>query len=310
MFETDVIDAESTTAPAATEQSQEFRDYKVLVKRQAIAAKREMGWDTADMNKNLVLLGCEPVEEYALEVPIKATHTWRATIDPSGNGMYLTRERAMAAFNALSDTSLAANLLAYSQWQIAERGDPVFTIVGTADAEPDPVSLGNDLDAYKKLVRRTAIRVQKERRWCEEGIGRYLRALGLPQKQRFQVPVEVTLRQVTTVTVDDAESFDEARENLNTQHVEEAAALLTSRGASVVSHEVKARLSGDDMLAGQRPDPTLAGAGADSDSWCRNEGVQGYVCSLEPGHEGQHVAGNGSRIVTVWPQGTGNDYRR
>lgn len=307
MFDTDTTESALKTRIEA--QSPEFRRFKTTVRDRALAAKSEMGWDTADMNKNLLMLGVEPHEEWVLETEIVAKQTYRMTI--GRDATYRTKEAAEAAVTAMSHTQIIGNL-PYTAWELVERAEPKFVVAGAGSAEPDPIAFGDDLDAYKKLVRRTAIRVQKERNWCEEGIGRYLRAMGLPPKQAFTVPIVVTTTQQVGFVVEDAESIEEARQIAAERQdgVQETVRANIGRRATLVSHEVAAPGTPRHYDRGDTDD-TLASQGIDSSGWCGNGGPAGYQCSLHPGHEGeQHVAGSGTAIVRVWGIAEGTPRRR
>jgi hypothetical protein len=58
----------STEQAAAT--SANLDQYKAQVRERALRVKRDMGWDTAHMNKTLIALGIEPVHEYKVSVPV------------------------------------------------------------------------------------------------------------------------------------------------------------------------------------------------------------------------------------------------
>jgi len=52
---------------------------------------------------------------------------------------------------------------------------------------------------------------------------------------------------------------------------------------------------GDPDPRPDRTDATPCCDASDPDGW-------GFICTMEPGHEGDHVAGTGATVAEVWPQ--------
>jgi hypothetical protein len=75
-----------------------------------------------------------------------------------------------------------------------------------------------ELEAFKKKVREEALSIQESQGWCDDGFNEAMRALGLPEKQTFFVPVTVDtvtkpIKSTWTVKikVTDAQTEEEAR---------------------------------------------------------------------------------------------------
>lgn len=287
MFESDTTTIE---APVVNE----VEAYKVRVRERALAARDHMSWDTESLNKTLTTLGVTPYEEVTVALPLKGTNTY--TITPSRRSGE-TAEQLVERVKAMSDADILSGT-AYHTWVI-ERGEPVVTNVGT-DGEADPDASTTDLATYKRLVRRVAIAVGKERSWCDDGVNEYLRALDLPEKVRHGVPVEVTTTSRVIVYVDDAESAEEARKRVEAgeaTQVEEAVASQFSRAATLVGHKVAnledTKVGDMDVTVPHPTRSTRCGAYDPSRSW---------LCTRPAGHEGQHIAGDAYRVVAVFPQ--------
>lgn len=303
MFETETIEGD---APAV-ERSEEFEAFRRLVRSRAIMARDSMGWPAAEMNETLVTLGLEPIEAWVVSVDLTATQTYTREIGTGRRTRITSREEAVKQVVDMDDATLVESV-PYTAWKITERTEPRVVVPGVEGVEPDPAAVGDDLTAYKRLVRRIGIQVAKKRGWCDSGTNEYLVALGLPSIQTFQVPVDVEVRQRILVPVREAESLEEARALLaaggEPATVQEYIQANVSRAATVVGHQVPEPPNPDDMSVGD-VDGTLAATSTDGyRHWCRtrNPGVNGYECSLPTGHDGhQHVAGNGTRVVSVWP---------
>lgn len=163
----------------------------------------------------------------------------------------------------------------------------------------------DELEAYKRLVREEAFRVQKEQGYCDDGLNRTLRTLGLPPKQSYRVPVTVTYTTTKFVTVD---AYDVTSMELAEAHVLglDEAALLALAGLRRDQRMVE----GSARIA-TVPEPGAAMVG-DLDPTdreraayparrvCDRLSASGCMCTRVSGHEGPHVAGNGEMVTERW----------
>lgn len=295
MFESDTTTAVDTAAA-------EVEAYKDRVRERALMARDHMSWPTESLNKTLTTLGLPPHEECHVAVALKGTNTF--TLTPQRRGGE-TPEQAIERVKAMSDAEVLTET-AYHSWVI-ERGEPVVTIPGT-DGEADPDASTTDLATYKKLVRRVALAAAKEREWCDDGTNEYLRALDLAPKVKHRVPVTVTTTHRVLVQVEDAESMEEARERVaagDSAPVEAAVRDRLGVAATLVSHEptvlgdIKV---GDPDVTHPYASPTCDVRDRRRDPVTRDYSGTGHYCTWHRDHDGDHVAGNGTEVIAVWPQ--------
>jgi hypothetical protein len=278
-------------------------EYKALVRRKALAAERSMGWPLDHLNRTLITLGLAPKRQFVVRIPVTGEGYYEHTLTgDEARSEAAARERAA---DMVSDQDLRYYLSRRAEntggWTIT-RGEPQVIQPGVADTEPDPVALGTDLEAYKKLVRRVGIRAAKERDWCDSGTNEYLAALGLPLKQRFQVPVETTITARVHVSVDDAETFEEALARAAADHDVVKDSITRQFGARVTDIGAITAVSMDDVQVGD-PDPCNHAEPRMCHTQTNTHNGNGRVyCTLPRDHTGQHVAGNGTRVLWVWPQ--------
>lgn len=165
------------------------------------------------------------------------------------------------------------------------------------------------LEEFRRKVREEAIRVAADNGWCDDGLNRTLRNLGLAEKRLYRVPVEVTLTQVGYIEVTDAMSMEEARASLASKSSEE---LHNLRRRNLTVAEVTGAKpwsrDGRPYEAGQMDD-TVSGTGGLREDWC-NAQQAGYYCTREQGHvdrgDLRHAAGNTEIITRVWDEPTGS----
>jgi hypothetical protein len=293
MFETETIESD---APAV-ERSEEFEAFRRLVRSRAIMARDSMGWPTDHLNQTLVTLGLEPIQEYSVVIEVTATNTYSQVFAANRRGAVTSQEEALRQVGEITDRVLAANL-PYDKWVVTEKTEPRVVLVGVEGVEPDPAALGTDLDAYKKLVRRVGIAASKVRGWCDSGTNEYLVALGLPRKQAFSVPVDATVVQRFHMLIEDAESMEEAQQMVaDGGLLDPLETVRTNLGTGVREVLVTAVADLETAVRGDS-DPTV-GAMRNCGTYDPN---RQWTCTRERGHTGQHIAGNGRRVLEVWPQ--------
>jgi hypothetical protein len=269
--------------------------YKRDVRRRALMAKRSQGWNPESLNRTLRTLGLEPTGAAKVQVEVVAKGTWWREVASTGDA----EATAVIAKDMNNDILISGNV----QWEVVERSDPRTMVIGE-DVEPDPVAMGTDLVAYKKLVRRVGLLVAAEQGWCDSGVNEYLQALGLPPKQTYRVPVDAVVAQRLTVPVVDAESYEEAVELVRGLTAEEAEKRLHDGGVGVgLSIKSTAVIDQSELRVG---DPEFDRA---QTQYCvSTHGGRLYnpegtaMCTRENNHVGDHHAGNGSVITHIWPR--------
>jgi hypothetical protein len=165
---------------------------------------------------------------------------------------------------------------------------------GTQDAAAE-------LAAFKRHLRATAIRVAKERNWCDPGLNEVLSDLGLPSKGAFTafVKVRTYTERFISVPIPEAESNDEIAEYLDTERVQEAYRTTVSRTGTVASWEPLTWPRFDFQVGDQ--DLTVQSlAGARRTIAMCERPHDGWYCTRERGHVGNHAAGDSARIAHVW----------
>lgn len=163
------------------------------------------------------------------------------------------------------------------------------------------------LDEYKAMVRKEALRVQSEQGWCQDGLNQTLRNLGLPEKQGpVRVPVEVTLKRVIVMTVDDVESEEEAYAKADDhEYVKQHVETVYGQHDRLVGHQLAPRKDPEELVAGDF-DTSYAQRRAQ----CENYNGKGIYCTRERGHTGrQHVGSSGESVMAVWPIEEGTSRR-
>lgn len=173
-----------------------------------------------------------------------------------------------------------------------------------------------DLEAFKRQVREEALRVQKDQGWCDDGLNTTLRNLGLPEKKNYEIRVRVTLEHITRVTVRDADSEEQAREQVFAEYQDDPARFVQSyygRDYKYVSHDTpippnpnEAEVGDLDPTRDERDAARLSGTtnpGGVTRYSCENwNDARSYYCSRPRNHGGaQHVSGDGTRVTAVWP---------
>lgn len=147
-----------------------------------------------------------------------------------------------------------------------------------------------DLDAYRRLVRIEAMKTAADMGWCDDGLNRYLRDLGLPEKKRVRKFATVTLTYTGPVYFSDdelaADVVDRTSQGWNTP------------GYTLVDVAPAERTP---MTIGG-PDLTEAGLGT-GERYCGQFNASGrWTCTMDRGHDGDHVAGDGTRVLDIWAQ--------
>lgn len=165
------------------------------------------------------------------------------------------------------------------------------------------------LTEYQDYVRKEALKIQADMSWPDEKLNETLRALGLPEKRVFQVPIEVTGRMLVAVRVDDAETEEEARASIAGKTNEELRTLVGRKMQVGYFGQLEPRvLDGmpttvevgalDNTLA----NPSIYNAGS-SRAQCEDShrnGLGYWYCTRPHGHDGQHAQGDGRTIVQTW----------
>lgn len=155
------------------------------------------------------------------------------------------------------------------------------------------------LDEYKEFARQEALRVQKDMNWPDEKLNATLRALGLPEKQRHVFTATVTATRKVSLVDDESLTREEAEAKL----LDRAKNDPRFVGYQVQAVEALPEGAVDDRVY-QRgdEDDTLLAQGVDRSGWCGSTNPNGYTCTREPGHGGNHAAGYGRNDVIgrVW----------
>lgn len=167
------------------------------------------------------------------------------------------------------------------------------------------------LTEYQQFVRTEALKVQVDMGWPDEKLNATLKALGLPEKLTFQVPVKITGTMTVLANVTDATSEEEARASVTTKTHDDLATLCSTAGVSAghfgnLIGELTTVPTMDECKVGD-PDLTLANTSVriaterGNRTRCDTYNNSGYYCTRPLSHEGQHVAGGGVLVVAVWP---------
>lgn len=155
------------------------------------------------------------------------------------------------------------------------------------------------IEEYQAQVRAEALRVAKEMSWCDDGLNKTLRNLGLPEKQTYRIPLEIVEKRIVYVNVMDAATEEEARAKVTAEEYLKANVALYGVMQSAVVAETK---SPDEQVKGDM-DTTYARR-RQCEDYDRTTG-SGMYCTRERGHDGtQHIAGNGETVHAVWPTTT------
>jgi hypothetical protein len=175
------------------------------------------------------------------------------------------------------------------------------------------------LAEYQEFVRKEVLDIQLSQGMTDENMNAHLRALGLPEKRNFFVPVEVTGTMVAIVNVNDALTEDEARDKIGKLSADELKVKLRYvNGVSGLTDITTKVTTIPETFAVGDPDLTLTnqtiyaslqGEDRSHRRQCENYDPNrgSYYCTLKRGHEGkQHVAGNGTTIAHVWPTDSDN----
>lgn len=162
------------------------------------------------------------------------------------------------------------------------------------------------LHEYQEFVRKEALKIQADMGWPDEKMNATLRALGLPEKLVFRIPLKVTIEQIVVFRVDDAASEDEARQSIRDKSPEELERMvrnvtpLYGRLADTELTEMPTTFAVGDN------DTTLTNSSVNAayrgENYCENyEPDRGrHYCTRRKGHDGQHAQGDSGRIVAVW----------
>jgi hypothetical protein len=294
---------ESTTAEDSTETKRRSRAqspmqlFKNKVRRVALQAQRNQGWDAADFDKTLIRLGLDPVHQHRADVSLAMTFPVAANDGETADQL---RER----IEGWDSQQLAAAVAArpYTVWNAERTGMTIVDLSEGVEGETDPIALGDDLDAYKRFVRKVAIEVGKDKGWCDGGVNEYLDKLELPQKRAIRVPVRAVRHEQTYVQVDDAYDMDEAYASLaDPEQLRRAVEATHGSGSRL---EVEGLVDFDELRPGD-PDSVYGSAFTQ----CTQRPPHGtrdwryYTCTREAGHTGQHIVGDGSRIMLTWLDG-------
>lgn len=280
-----------TSAPA--DWKTDLTAYKARVRATAQRIGNDGYWSTEQMNKVLVRLGVEPYSKFVAVVTATGTNESPRDL---GSG---TREGAQQEVDRIKDR--AADYVSSYNW----KADPdsvtveLRDLAEAIDAEADPDASTEDIAVYRKLVRRIALAEARARDWCESGVNRYLEHLGLPLKGQVYVPVTVTVQQIHRVKFDEAEDYADALRLIEEGKAGDAVKRALGSGINV--EDVKPL----DLEAVKPRDPDPCNSYGDHSRQCRvrDEKGAGYYCTRDKGHPvgTQHIAGDGSRVLAVWP---------
>lgn len=167
----------------------------------------------------------------------------------------------------------------------------------------------NSLHEYQEYVRKEALKIQRDMNWPDEKLNETLRALGLPEKLTFAVPVEITGTMIMAFYVTDAEDEAAARATIASKTPDELREMIRSRvSMGGFANLTPTLIDALPPLTDGGLDITLANPAMNDRSYprsyCENyEPIHGrHYCTLPRGHEGDHAQGNGTNIVAVWAQ--------
>lgn len=170
------------------------------------------------------------------------------------------------------------------------------------------------LAEYQKYVREQALQIQVDMDWPDEKLNETLKALGLPEKKVFRLPLKVTGTVTVLAKIDDAETEEEAREKAAAKDSASLMDMLSQAGFSYGHFGSLAAEPGvmpdEDHLKVGDIDLTLSGNQYSRDrrnagltrSRCDNYSNTGWYCTRPVGHDGDHAVGNSQTITHVWAQ--------
>jgi hypothetical protein len=163
------------------------------------------------------------------------------------------------------------------------------------------------LHDYQEYVRKEALKIQVDMGWPDEKLNATLRALGLPEKLTFLVPVEVTGRMFAVIRVDDAMTEEEARASIAGKTPDELRPLLhrttqtgyfTGLQGTVVDMPAEFAVGDPDTTYAN---PSIAAADGHNSRYCEQyDSSDRHYCTRPRGHEGGHANGNGTTITGAW----------
>lgn len=165
------------------------------------------------------------------------------------------------------------------------------------------------LHEYQQFVRAEALKVQADMGWPDEKLNQTLRALGLPEKRTFTVPVLLTAQAHVLVSVTDVESEEAARASVEARNPAELSAVHGGLGgwtARVIDLPPEPVVGGPDFTLSNR---TVYSARRLTDpraSQCEvsiraSSGRRWDYCTLPAGHGGAlHAVGDGFTITRTW----------
>jgi hypothetical protein len=154
-----------------------------------------------------------------------------------------------------------------------------------------------ELEAFKKTVRETALWAQESQGWCDDGFNEAMRRMGMPEKKRFNIPVEAQVQSTRNARIEvlDALTEEEARASVTEEKVRDYLELSTNE--TLVSWNLREPKDPDEQVRGDL-DSTYTRR-AQCENYDRR--ASGYYCTRERGHSGrQHIAGNGERVLATW----------
>jgi hypothetical protein len=257
-------------------------------------------------NRMLVTVGLTPIvrKHIRVKTEVPAVPVEHTVVVPAGYNAdeFITRQGGVK------------NLLdAYGPWAKQWASvEPTFEVVdeapGIDGVEKDANADTDDLDVYKRLVRREAIKLQREFSWCNGGTSDVLEQVGLPRIEDIYAYADIVVRK--RIKVFAPEAYDQA----------EADQLLAE---GKLDDSVKANLTARDKLISYGPadlgdlqygDPDPTGWGDQGNNRARAERngrcahpvvVNGttYGCTYgDKDHEGVHVAGSYNEVIGTAPR--------
>jgi hypothetical protein len=166
------------------------------------------------------------------------------------------------------------------------------------------------LRKYQRMVRAEALKAKVDMDWCDSGTNERLRILGLREVGRG-VPMRVTVTATRVAYINiDADDTDEAKQLVAEGGPDVLSMATASIGrqwtvtgiaadnAELIDTSKTRRVDdADDTVAALRQQGELVDGLASCEQYNRGSG---YYCTMPAGHVGQHAAGNGRRIVSVW----------
>jgi hypothetical protein len=174
------------------------------------------------------------------------------------------------------------------------------------------------LAEYMDFVRSEVLDIQLTQGMTDENMNAHLRALGLPEKRNFFIPVELTGTMTVVLNVNDALTEGEARDKIaelsedqlrqRLSYVQNVGGMRNLATKITTIPDTFAVGDADLTLTNQTIYASLQGEDRSLRRQCEQYRPTGsHYCTLRRGHEGeQHVAGNGNTIVAVWPVDSDN----